>query len=215
LRRHASASRQWPSDAINHPSLLRQHTAASRQWQYLLLFGWGRPDMRMYSNKHHPEVGRYQLHCTLLCYLHCLHCTLLCYIHWLHCKLLCYIYCLHCTLLCYIYCLHCTLLCYIHCLHCTLLCYIYWLHCTSLCYTYIVCIARRFAIPILSALHVALLYLYRLHCTSLCYTLMSALHVALLYACQCSTIFYLLPIHDRNAHLQLGLAFGAALNTAV
>ena len=73
----------------------------------------------------------------------------------------------------------------------------------------------RQSYPILSALHVALLYLYRLHCTSLCYTLMSALHVALLYACQCSTIFYLLPIHDRNAHLQLGLAFGAALNTAV
>ena len=76
-------------------------------------------------------------------------------------------------------------------------------HCTSLCYTYIVCIARRFAIPLCP------------HCTSLCYTLVSALHVALLYACQCSTIFYLLPIYDRNAHLQLGLAFGAALNTAV
>ena len=66
MRRHASVSRQWPSDAINHPSHLRQHTAASRQWQYLLLFGWGRPDMRMYSNKHHPEVGRYQLHCICL-----------------------------------------------------------------------------------------------------------------------------------------------------
>jgi hypothetical protein len=37
---------------------------------------------------------------------------------------------------------------------------LYCLHCTSLCYTYIVCIARRFAIPILSALHVALLYPY-------------------------------------------------------
>ena len=33
-------------------------------------------------------------------------------------------------------------------------------HCTSLCYIYIVRIARRFAIPISSALHVALLYPY-------------------------------------------------------